>query len=289
MPLNFYDYNLQSNFRKLECEDLLFVEFRCLPGEVEDIVWSHNGYIAYVQSGKKTWISPNGAYTLHSGDAIYCKKGGNLVHSFYEEQFCALVFFFPENFVRDIVLEFQEGMQPKDPAYDESTIMKLKVNVSLKTFFESVMSYFLLEENPSKHLLKLKFKELILQVLTSHTNPALATQFLSMAKQQQSSLKQLMLDNYLYGLTLNDYARLCNRSLSTFKRDFKKTFGVSPGRWLVEQRIKYAKMLILTTEESIGDIAFHSGFETTSNFIRCFKKFFGLPPQQFRQKNSLSK
>jgi AraC-like DNA-binding protein len=260
-----------------------------MPGEVEDIVWSHNGYIAYVQSGKKTWISPNGSHTLKSGDAIYCKKGGNIVHSFYEEQFCALVFFFPENFVRDIVLEIQEEWQLDEPAYDDSTIMRLKVNISLRTFFESVMSYFLQEKNPSSHLLRLKFKELVLQVITGETNPALAARFLSMAKQQQVGLKQLMLDNYRYSLTLYDYARLCNQSLSTFKRKFIETFGKTPGRWLIEQRLKYAKMLIVTTEESIGDIAFHSGFNTASNFNRCFKKIFGHPPMEFRQKYAQTK
>lgn len=47
---------------------------------------------------------------------------------------------------------------------------------------------------------------------------------------------------------------------------------MAPGKWLIEQRLKYAKMRLLTTDESINDIAFHAGFETTSNFIRCFKK-----------------
>jgi len=288
MTLNFYDYNLASDSRKLVYDDLLFVEFRCIPGEIDNQIWSHYGYIAYVQSGKKTWIGTTKEFQVNIGEAIYCKKGGSTTHSFYEDEFCALVFFFPENFVRDTILEFQQEFSEITSISDDS-IIKVNVDVSLKGFFDSVMTYFMHQESPSKHLLKLKFKELILQVLTTNTNPDLAACFLSMAKENQSTLKQLMLDNCLYYLKLEEYARLCNRSLSTFKRDFRKTFGMSPGKWLLEQRLNHAKMRIVTTEESIGEIAFHSGFETTSNFITCFKKLFGSPPQQYRLKNTLAK
>jgi transcriptional regulator GlxA family with amidase domain len=51
-------------------------------------------------------------------------------------------------------------------------------------------------------------------------------------------------------------------------------------------RLKHARMLLLKTDESINEIAYKSGFETPSHFIRCFKKHFELPPQQFRQQNA---
>jgi AraC family transcriptional regulator, exoenzyme S synthesis regulatory protein ExsA len=93
-----------------------------------------------------------------------------------------------------------------------------------------------------------------------------------------------MRKNLLFNLTIEDYAKLCNRSLSSFKRDFKQTFGVSPLQWLIEERLKYAKTRLLTTDENINDIAFHSGFETTPHFIRSFKKHYGLSPLRFRRK-----
>jgi AraC-like DNA-binding protein len=285
---NLYEYNLQNNFRKLECEELLFVEFQCLPGVVRSGVWSQHGYIAYGLSGKKTWISPDGEFVVYKGDALYCKKGGQLVHHFYKEQFCALLFFFPDDFIRKIVLEFmQESPSKKIPLPSDAHIISMNVDLRLETFFESVMSYFLVQKNPSRNLLKLKFKELVLQVLSSNENPELAAYFFSLAKEEQANLKQIMLDNYLYHLNLDEFAKLCHRSLSTFKRDFKETFGQPPGKWLIERRMEYAKMRLLTTEESINDVAFHSGYQATSHFIRCFKKYFGHPPQQYRNHHSL--
>lgn len=286
---NFYEYNRQSNFRKMECDELLFVEFQCFPGPEKSAVWSQYGYIAYALSGKKTWISPDGNFPVQKGDAIFCKKGGQLVHHFYEEQFCSLLFFIPEDFIRNIILEFSRentGFQPfpKSGAH----IMRLNVGLRLESFFESIMSYFFVQDNPTRELLKLKFKELVLQIITTNDNPELKEYFISLAKEKQSNLKQIMMDNYLYHLTLEEFAKLCHRSLSSFKRDFKSTFGKSPGRWLNEQRLKYAKMRLLTTDENINDIAFHSGYRATSHFIRCFKKMYGSPPQQFRETQSIA-
>ena len=95
-----------------------------------------------------------------------------------------------------------------------------------------------------------------------------------------------MMENYLYALSQENFAKLTHRSLSSFKRDFQEIFSTSPNKWLIEMRLKYARILLLTTEEPVSEIAYKSGFETTSHFIRCFKKQYDLPPQQFRQQDS---
>lgn len=272
----------------MEYDELLFVEFQCFPGKLKSSTWSQHGYIAYGLSGKKVWISPDGKFPVNKGDAIYCKKGGQLVHHFYETQFCALLFFIPEDFVRQVILDFkQENPGFQSPSNFDAHIMRIDVGKRLESFFKSILSYFCVKKDPPKELLKLKFKELILEVITGNDNPELASYFVSLAKKEQASLKQIMMDNFLYHLTLEEYATLCHRSLSTFKRDFKETFGESPGKWLNKQRLNYARMRLLSTEESINDVAFHSGYQATSHFIRSFKKLFGLPPEQYRHQHIL--
>jgi AraC-like DNA-binding protein len=149
-----------------------------------------------------------------------------------------------------------------------------------------MISQFLSEKNPSKPLLKLKFKELILHIVTANINPDLTAYFFALAREEKANLKQIMIDNYLYRLSQEDFAKLTHRSLSSFKRDFHETFGTSFNKWLIDMRLKYARVILLTTEESISEVSYRSGFDTTTHFIRCFKKQYGLPPQQFRQQNS---
>lgn len=281
---NLYEFNLKTNYNKLECDGLLFVEYQCMPGDVRSGIWSQHNYLAFIQSGKKTWVTPDGEFPVTVGDAIFCQKGAHTIKNYYDEQFCALLFFIPDDFVRQVILESE--LTPKH-AEVQSSIFRLKVDLSLKLYFESMISQFLTEENPSKPLLKLKFKELILQVVTANINPELTAYFFALAREEKANLKQVMLDNYLYRLSQDDFAKLTHRSLSSFKRDFQQAFGTSFSKWLIDMRLKHARVRLLTTEESISEVADQSGFDTTTHFIRCFKKQYNAPPQQFRQQNAI--
>jgi AraC-like DNA-binding protein len=88
-----------------------------------------------------------------------------------------------------------------------------------------------------------------------------------------------MTDNYRYNLKLDQFAQLSNRSLSSFKRDFQTTFKTTPGKWLLEKRLLYAKSLLNnSSKKAISEVAFESGFETVAHFSRSFKQRFGVTP-----------
>lgn len=281
---NLYEDSLNSNYRRIECDGLLFVEYTCIPDSKEIYsLWSPYAHLVYVTSGTKTWITPEGEFPTSQGDAVYCKKGACIMKNFYESDFCALIFFFPKTFIHEVVFEYQIDLtRISEEGTVDFHVLPINIDVNLKLFFETVATYFSQDLSPSVHLLKLKFKELVLQILTTDYNTPLKKYFLSTLKESKENIESVMRKNLLFNLSIEDYARLCNRSLSSFKRDFKQTFGVPPLQWLIEERLKYAKTRLLTTEENINDIAFHSGFESTPHFIRSFKKHYGLPPMRFR-------
>ena len=92
----------------------------------------------------------------------------------------------------------------------------------------------------------------------------------------------------MYNMGLDEYARLCGRSLSVFKTEFYETFKTTPGRWLISARVQYARVLIETTNESVNDVAFRSGFKNTTHFVKVFKENYGMPPLQYRLKANQS-
>lgn len=95
-------------------------------------------------------------------------------------------------------------------------------------------------------------------------------------------LKTVMSENFLYNLKIEEFAALCGRSLSAFKRDFYATFGTTPSRWIKAKRLEYAKRLLVESELNINQISYDSGFINSSHFIRSFKEKYSLPPKQFR-------
>lgn len=282
--INLYEDSLQSNYRRLECDGLLFVEYTCIPNVSEIYgLWSPEAHLVYVTSGKKTWITPEGAFPAAKGDAVYCKQGACIMKNDYESDFCALIFFFPKEFIQEVAFEYQITYSLNDCESDHDFhVLSLNIDDPMKLFFESVSSYLFQKTSTSRHILKLKFKELILQILTTNNNPLLKKYFLSGLKESKQNIESVIRKNLLFNLSMEDYANLCNRSLSTFKREFRETFGVTPLKWILEERLKYSRMRLLSTDENINDIAFYSGFESTPHFIRCFKKYFGQPPLKYR-------
>lgn len=58
--------------------------------------------------------------------------------------------------------------------------------------------------------------------------------------------------------------------------------GMSFNEYLLRMRMKQAAVLLVTTQESINDIAGRCGYQGFSTFYRVFKRYYGMPPGQFR-------
>lgn len=281
--INIYDFAYDNRlFRQFKVTDLLFTEYKCLEEESVFKVWSHHNYFVYVLSGKKRWKTLQAEYMIYAGDAIFVKKGANIIHKFFEEDFCALIIFVPDPFIKDVIQD-NFVSPPKDTDKNPDTVIPLHLDGVLSTYFQSLFAYFLHREAPPKNLLEIKFKELILNLISSRQNHPLCYHFKSLCFESKTSLREIMESNFAYNLSLEEFARLSSRSLTTFKRDFIEIYHTSPGKWLLQKRLKYSKYLLETTDKSISELAFESGFENTSHFIKVFRQTFGTTPLQFKK------
>jgi len=151
-----------------------------------------------------------------------------------------------------------------------------------------MMVHFNNSREPDQSLLQLKFRELILTIADNHLNSELISYFSSLLQLPQSvSLKRVMEDNFPFNLRLEEFAKLCSRSLSAFKRDFQKQFNTTPGKWLLEKRLNYAMSLLTHAGHTVSEAAFESGFESPSHFSRCFRQHFGVSPASLKSGNSV--
>ena len=154
----------------------------------------------------------------------------------------------------------------------------------LSGFYQSIIPYFATKNEIPEAILELKFKELMLSILHNPQNEELRNFFLHLRSNFSSPIHEIMEANYPYNLNLEDYARLTNRSVSSFKRDFQALYKTTPGRWLMEKKLGHAKQLLIKREKSIADVAFESGFENTAHFSRLFKQKTGSTPMEFRKR-----
>ena len=271
-----------SIFKQFKVNDLLFLEYKCVADQAAVNVWSKYNYFLYVVRGKKMWQSSPAKYCVQEGEAIFVKKGANIIHQFFEEGFCSLMIFVPDDFIRNVIKESSAPI-PKFSVENTDTVINLHLDEVLSAYFPSVLSYLGKEEPPPGNLLEIKFKVLILDLLLSSNNESLCSYFQSLCNRSTTSIREIMESNFMYNLKLEEFASLSGKSITSFKKDFISTYNCTPGKWLLKRRLELAKYLLEVTDKNINELVFETGFENASHFIRVFKQAYGLAPLQFKK------
>ncbi|MFY9245115.1 MAG: GlxA family transcriptional regulator [Roseicyclus sp.] len=84
-------------------------------------------------------------------------------------------------------------------------------------------------------------------------------------------------------LTVPEIADLLDVSQRQLERQFKKHVGCTVVQFGLLRRLQNARLLLISTEMSIRQIATASGFNTLSHFAYSFGKFFGRRPSDYRE------
>lgn len=84
-------------------------------------------------------------------------------------------------------------------------------------------------------------------------------------------------------ITLEDISKATHFSPAYFHKLFKKIVGVTPSKYLLDVRLKNAKIMLLTTETPLSDVAFECGFESQAYMNYIFKKELDMTPREYRE------
>jgi len=82
-------------------------------------------------------------------------------------------------------------------------------------------------------------------------------------------------------LRIRDLAERSGVSEVYFRREFSRFYGASPLEYIKRKRIETAKILLQTGMYSVTDVAFRSGFESSSYFSSEFRRLTGLSPREY--------
>ncbi|ONI85576.1 AraC family transcriptional regulator [Saccharothrix sp. ALI-22-I] len=83
-------------------------------------------------------------------------------------------------------------------------------------------------------------------------------------------------------LELRALAAHVRMSVRTFTRRFREETGVSPGKWITQQRVERARHLLETTDLVIDQVARHSGFGTSAALRLQMSATLGVAPSVYR-------
>jgi AraC-like DNA-binding protein len=104
-----------------------------------------------------------------------------------------------------------------------------------------------------------------------------------LAPWQASLLVEYLLRHAAERPTPADLAALLGLSPAYFARLFKAAFGVSPRRWIMEERMRLAARIWLEGSLNVAEVARALGYEDQHFFSRQFRAVHGASPMQYKR------
>lgn len=178
----------------------------------------------------------------------------------------------------DRLKSFYANEKPKLTAPPDNAVRILNKQPLLESFFSSVMPYLDLEHKLPESLAKLKLEEAI--HILRFVEPDIDSVLADFSEPGKINLVDFMEKHYKFNMPLDKFAYLTGRSLSTFIRDFKKAFKITPQRWLIKKRLELAHFQLAKKDKKAGEVYLETGFENLSHFSFAFKKHFGYSPSE---------
>ncbi len=92
-----------------------------------------------------------------------------------------------------------------------------------------------------------------------------------------------VLDRLEHPIELADMAEHARMSVRTFTRRFREETGLSPGRWLLGQRVEHARRLLEGTDLTVDAVASRAGFGTAVSLRQHLHAVVGVSPAAYRR------
>lgn len=252
---------------------------------MRDNALDRHNYIAkhvcsFILSGKQIIRSEyDEQITLNAGTLCLFPKGIYTVSDLIPQNghFEAILFFFDQSII-DRFLSMQSLRKPR--MTQANSFLKLSNSEPLATYLRSIAEIPHSVNQPSAALFHLKLIELLCLLDELHPAISIVDRLVQMNQRKPSNLRSFLERNYDKPLTVEDYAYLTGRSISTFRRAFKQQFQTTPQKWLIQKRMQKAKSLLQQGQDSVTQVAYEVGYDNVSHFIAAFKKEYQLTPKQ---------
>ncbi len=258
---------------KLSCYDDKFFK--------SDIMFDQHMLIWFI-SGETKIVQADGTYIFKAGDIFLIPRNQ-----------LATIINYPKDGLphKTVVMhlsttrlrEFYAPLNVKPKASSLQKIRRFSNHPLLQSCLASVIPYFEMKDLP-ENIATLKITEAIsiLRAIDQEIDDTLA----NFEEPGKIDLVSYMEKNFMFNMPVERFGYLTGRSITTFKRDFKKAFNTTPQRWLTQKRLELAHYQFVEKNMKPIDVCYEVGFENLSHFSYAFKKQFGYAPKELLGKRA---
>lgn len=236
----------------------------------------HNFYeIFYLYSGECFFLLKDCVYHLKKGDLVFISPG-ELHHAQYERtSSCEM-----------INILFKKEYLPANSCTDLHSFMG-SVPVLYQEDFHTLIGKMLSESTTideySNAFLGSYLQLLLLMLMRNSVMNEDEPDLLNSRDAEILMATKYIYKNFQKPLTLTEVSAVASLSPTYFSKKFKATTGMGFKEYLNFVRLKHAQTALLTTNNTITDIALEYGFNDSNYFKDLFKKVYGKSPREFRK------
>jgi AraC-like DNA-binding protein len=240
-----------------------------------DIMFEHHMLIWFI-SGETKVVQAEGSYLFKEGDTFLIPRNQLATIINYPKDgrphktvVMHLTTNWLQSFYSKLAVKAKTSAPPKIRHYHNHPLLASCLN--------SLIPYFDMKELPAD-IASLKITEAvtILRSIDKDIDNMLA----NFEEPGKIDLANYMERNFMFNMPMEKFSYLTGRSLTTFKRDFKKTFDTTPQKWLTRKRLELAHYQFVEKKMKPVDVCYEVGFENLSHFSFAFKKQFGYAPTE---------
>ena len=217
---------------------------------------------------------------VKANEVVFAPRGMYYITDLLPEngKFKSLLFYFNDAIIQEFLSTSKVTEISNKTVPDH---LKFGVVPAVSLFAESLIQIYQTKQLRNKSFLNLKILELLFLLNSLAKEQQFANFLFRLTLPKKRNIKTFMEKNFDKPLKMEDYAYLTGRSISTFRRDFKSYYDMTPQKWLKEKRLDKALNIIKNKEISVTELAYEVGYENISYFIKEFKTKVGQSPKQY--------
>ncbi|MBE5884459.1 MAG: AraC family transcriptional regulator [Lachnospiraceae bacterium] len=236
----------------------------------------HNFYeILYLSSGRCRFLLKDSVYHLEKGDLVFIVPG-ELHHAHYSAG----------NSCEITTIYFKKEFLPSSHWADLHSFMG-SVPALYQEDFHQLLSKMLSEnsciDEYSDSFMRCHLSELLLVLMRHSVMGQEEPELLNTKDIDILTATKYIYKHFQKPLTLEEISGVVSLSPTYFSKKFKQTTGMGFKEYLNFVRLKHAQTALLTTNNTITDIALEYGFNDSNYFKDLFKKVYGKSPREYRK------
>ncbi len=167
-----------------------------------------------------------------------------------------------------------------DIVYDKNTVEQSGLDISFKNILKEIS----LQSYGYEIAVKAEIYKIILWIIrTFKENDGILKGYTEATLNKIEKALEYIEENYNKNINVCELAESIHIDYCYFSRIFKQITGTNCCAYINHLRVKKAEILLLSKNMNITEIGERVGFDSTSYFIKQFKKFKGLSPKQYQK------